>query len=166
MRRVRAVSIGIAILLAVAANASATAGGVLKAGGVAVKAPVGWALVTAADAGSITDPRTVLVAGTEGAAPRRSECQVAAYKVPADGAVVVVLRWAGRAPEWLPADREVLADLRLRREYFQCFDGRGASAQITLKGRAYQVNVMVGDKATSKAAASALAVARSIDAAR
>ena len=73
----------------------------LKAGGVSVKAPAGWELVPIADAGTVTDPRTVLVAGTDGAAPRRSECQVAAYRVPGDGAVVVVLRWAGKAPEWL-----------------------------------------------------------------
>jgi hypothetical protein len=162
---VRGVSFGVVLLLAVAGAAAAATGTVLKAGGVSVKAPAGWELVPAGDAGSVTDPRTVLVAGTEGAAPRRSECQVAAYRVPADGAVVVVLRWAGKAPDWLPA-ADGLADLRLRREYFACFDGRGASTQVAVKGRAYQVNVMVGDRATLKTAASALAVARSFDIAR
>ena len=152
-------------MLAVAGAASAATGVVLKVGGVSVKAPAGWELVQASDAGSVTDPRTVLVAGTEGAAPRRSECQVAAYRVPAEGAVVVVLRWAGKAPDWLPAT-DGLSELRLRREYFACFDGRGASTQIAVKGRAYQVNVMVGDRAAPKTAANALAVARSFDVAR
>ncbi len=164
--KVRAAALlGVVAMLAAVGTASATAFVVLKTGGVSVKAPAGWELVPTADAGAITDPRTVLVAGTEGAAPRRSECQVAAYRVPAEGAVVVVLRWAGRAPEWLPTADD-LSELRLRREYFACFDGRGASTQIAVKGRAYQVNVMVGDRATVKTAANALAVARSFDTVR
>jgi hypothetical protein len=165
--RTRLAGIAVVALFAVVSTASAATWVVLRTGGVSVKAPAGWSLVPAAatDADAATDPRTVLVAGTEGATPRRSECQVAAYRVPSDGAVVVALRWPGKAPDWLPAE-EGLADLRLRREYFACFDGRGASAQIALRGRAYQVNVMVGDKATARTIATALAVARSFDAAR
>jgi hypothetical protein len=154
------------VACAAAATASAAAWTSLKAGGVVVRAPAGWELVPSADSASVVDPKTVLVAGSEGAAPRRSECQVAAYRVPADGAVVVVLRWAGKAPEWLPADRDVLAELKPRRHYFECFDGRGAAVQLALKGRAYQVNVMVGDRAAAKTLAAALAVARSLDVAR
>ncbi len=134
MGRVRALSLGLAVALAVTASATAAAWSVLKANGVSVRAPGGWDLVAAADPGTVVDPHTVLVAGTEGAASRRSECQVAAYRVPADGAVVVVLRWPGKAPEGMGTDRDVLGDLKLRREYFECFDGRGASAQLALKG--------------------------------
>jgi hypothetical protein len=157
--------VAVVAALAVVATASAANWVVLRVGSVSVKAPTGWEVVPAADGGALADPRTVLVVGTEGSAARHSECQVAAYRVPADGAVVVALRWAGKAPEWLPAE-DGLVDLRLRREYFACFDGRGASAQIALKGRAYQVNLMVGDRATPRTVANALAVARSFDAAK
>ena len=78
----------------------------------------------------------------------------------------MILRWSGKAPEWVTTDREVLAAMKLRRQYFACWDGRGAAAQIAVKGRAYQVNVMVGDRATAKDAATALAVARSFDVVR
>jgi len=161
--RVQASAIGLVVALAVVATAAAASEAILRANGVALRAPAGWDLVTPADAGPVTDPRTVLVAGTEGAVARRSECQVAAYRVPAAGAVVVVLRWAGKAPESFPTDREVLADLRLRREYFECFDGRGVAAQIAIRGRAYQVNLMVGDRATVKDVEQAFAVVRSFD---
>ena len=162
----RAVSLGLVAALALVSSASAAAWGVLRANGVLVRAPGGWELVQAADAAPVTDPRTVLVVGTDGTAARRSECQVAAYRVPADGAVVVVLRWAGKAPDWLADDRDVLSDLKLRRAYFECFDGRGAAAQVAVKGRAYQVNLMVGDRAAAKTVANALAVARSFDVVR
>ena len=163
MGRVQASALGLVVALAVVATAAAASEAILRANGVALRAPAGLDLVTPADAGPVTDPRTVLVAGTEGAVARRSECQVAAYRVPAAGAVVVVLRWAGRAPESFPTDREILADLRLRREYFECFDGRGVAAQIAIRGRAYQVNLMVGDRATVKDVEQAFAVVRSFD---
>lgn len=159
-------ALGLVVALAVSATALAAGGTTLRANGVAVHAPAGWGLVAPADPGSVTDPRTVLVAGTEGTIARRSDCQVAAYRVPADGAVVVVLRWAGRAPGSLPTEREALADLRLRRAYFECFAGRGAAAQIALRGRAYQVNLMVGDRATVRDVEQAFAVVRSLDVAR
>jgi len=166
MGRVRASALGLVVALAIVTTAAAASEAILRANGVAVRAPAGWDLVTPADAGPVPDPRTVLVAGTDGAAPRRSECQVAAYRVPADGAVVVVLRWAGKAPESFPTDRDALTDLRLRREYFECFDGRGVAVQIAIRGRAYQVNLMVGDRATVKDVEQAFAVVRSFDVAR
>ena len=55
--------------------------------------------------------------------------------------------------------------MRLRRPLFECFDGRGAMAQIVIRGRAYQVNVLVGDRATRETVADALGVARSFAAA-
>ena len=51
----------------------------------------------------------------------------------------------------------------MRRPSFECFTGRGAAAQVALGGRAYQINVMVGDKASKRRVAAALAVARSFD---
>jgi hypothetical protein len=86
---------------------------------------------------------------------------VTAYRIPDDGAAVVVLGWRGKALEGVPRDRAALDTLRLRRPYFECWSGRGASAQIALRGRAYQVNVLVGDRATTQTAAAALRVARS-----
>ena len=55
--------------------------------------------------------------------------------------------------------------MRLKRPLFECFDGRGAVAQIVIRDRAYQVNVMVGDRATRETIADALAAARSFAAA-
>jgi hypothetical protein len=165
MKGMRAVAVCAAATLAVAVSASAASWSTLKANGVSVRAPAGWELVTPAES-AVTDPRTVLVVGTTGIAARKSDCQVAAYRVPADGAAIVVLRWAGRAPDWLPDDRAALADLKLRRPYFECFDGRGAATQIALKERAYQVNLLVGDRATARTIATALSVARTVDTVR
>ena len=165
MKRLQAVSLGLAVGLVIATAAAASAWPVLKANGVRVRTPTGWSLVSPADPGPVVDPRTVLVVGTDGAVARQSDCQVAAYHVPADGAVVVVLRWAGKAADDVSTDRDVL-DMKLRREYFECFDGRGAAAQIAIRGRAFQVNAMVGDRATTKEIANALAVVRSFDVVR
>jgi hypothetical protein len=44
---------------------------------------------------------------------------------------------------------------------FECYAGRGAAAQVHLRGIDYQVNVMVGDRASSSRIADALRVARS-----
>ncbi|MGZ8688443.1 MAG: hypothetical protein ACXWZP_08440, partial [Gaiellaceae bacterium] len=87
------------------------------------------------------------------------------YRIPDDGAAVVVLAWRGVAPAGLPRDRSQLVGMRLKRPLFECFDGRGAVAQIVVKGRAYQVNVMIGDRAARDTVAEALAVARSFAAA-
>jgi hypothetical protein len=107
----------------------------------------------------------VLVVGTSGVRARPSACQIAAYRVQSAGAVVVIVRWRtatsgggsplrGRAP---------LRGLRLRRPSFECFSGRGDAAQLTLGPHAYQVNVLVGDRASARTAREAIAVARSFD---
>jgi hypothetical protein len=54
-----------------------------------------------------------------------------------------------------------LSGLKVRRETFSCFEGRGAVAQVTRGGRDFQINVMIGDRATAKTVAEALDVARS-----
>lgn len=148
---------------AAAANAADTIAGI----GVKVTAPRTWQRVQFLGEDNVVDPHTVLVAGTQGVrASLTSACQIAAYRVPADGAVVVVVRWrtvtsgggrptSGRAP--------LKALTHVRRPSFECFNGRGAAAQLSLRGHAYQVNVMVGNQATPKTVAQALAVARSFD---
>jgi len=146
---------------------------VIVANGVRLVVPSGWQRVPPASPGPVTDPRTVLVVGTAGTSPRSprsSKCQIAAYRLPPAGAVVVIVRWqstasAGGAP-WTPG-RAPLAKLRsVHRPSFECFSGRGAAADLLLGGHPYQVNVLVGDRASPERVAAALAVGRSFDLAR
>jgi hypothetical protein len=105
----------------------------------------------------------VLVIGTDGVRAIDTDCQVSSYHVPADGAVVVVIGWHDPigASQFLP-----LSGLKLRRGTFQCFPDRGAVAQVTRRGLDYQVNVMVGDRASAETIDAALDAARSISARR
>jgi hypothetical protein len=118
----------------------------------------------------VIDPQTLLVVGTDGVRPRHSRCQIAAYRVPLAGAAVVVVAWAGlprSGAAWERAGRRPLQQLtRVRRPSFECFTGRGAAADVLLRGTVYQVNVMVGDRASRRAVRGALAVARSFDVVR
>lgn len=155
----------VAVALVAVGVAQAAPDRPVVAGAVGVHVTDDWARVSPATSGSESDPRTMLVVGTRGVAARPSRCQVSSYRIPSDGGAVVVLGWRGPAPEGLPRDRSELQSLRLKRPMFECFDGRGAVAQIVVKGRAYQVNVMVGDRATRETVAEALAVARSFAAA-
>ena len=131
------------------------------------RAPILTAIVTPADEAIFSDPKTVLVAGSRGgSASLTSSCQIAAYRLPADGAVVVVVRWrnARSAGGSAPVGRAPLRKLtRVSRPSFECFRGRGAAVQLTLRGHVYQVNVMVGDRASPVQVNEALAVARSFD---
>ena len=150
---------------------SANAGGrIIVAGGVRLVVPSGWRRVRAASAGNIIDPVTVLVVGTAGVLPRSSPCQIAAYRLPPTGAVVVIVRWksvasAGGGP-WRPGRAPLLKLRSVHRPSFECFSGRGAVADVLLGGHPYQVNVMVGDRASNERVAAALAVARSFALAR
>ena len=105
----------------------------------------------------------MLVIGSDGVRAVDSDCMVSTYRVPSDGAVVVVIGW--REPtgvsSFLP-----LSGLKLRRGTFQCFADRGAVAQVNRRGLDYQVNVMVGDRASQETIDAALDAARSIAAAR
>jgi hypothetical protein len=49
----------------------------------------------------------------------------------------------------------------VKRASFECYTGRGAAASLTLGGKAYQVNVLVGNSTSAKHVAEALAVGRS-----
>src|SRR5581483_6912159 len=158
-----------AILTALALSTTASAaahGRIITAHGVRLVVSAGWHQVPSAGDGPVIDPKTLLVVGTSGVQPRASQCQIAAYTIPSDGAVVVVVGWktATSGGGHLKPGRAALAALRsVRRPSFECFNGRGAAAQVALGGRAYQINVMVGDGATTRDIADALAVARSFN---
>ena len=151
------------VVLALALTSVANGGGgrTLRARGVALTVPTGWHRV--ASANDRPDPRTLLVVGTVGVKPKSSQCQIAAYRVPAQGAFVVVVGWktatsAGR----MKRGNWPLKTLKsVKRPSFECFAGRGASASLALAGKAYQVDVMVGGSTSAQPIAEALAVGRS-----
>jgi hypothetical protein len=106
----------------------------------------------------------LLVVGTAGVRSKPTQCQIAAYRVPVEGAVVVVVGWktATSGGGHMKPGRWPLARLTaVRRPSFECSAGRGAAASLALGGKAYQVNVMVGDAASARQISEALAVARS-----
>jgi hypothetical protein len=132
-----------------------------------VTVPKGWQAVRPASAGPVTDPRTLLVVGTAGVRAKASRCEIAAYRIPAEAAVVVAVGWrsladAGGAPT-SPGRGPPKKLVAVRRPSFECFIGRGTAAQVLLGGTLYQVNVLVGDRASPKVVRQALAVARSFD---
>jgi hypothetical protein len=138
--------------------------------GVRLVVPRIWHRIEPASGGSVTDPQTLLVVGTAGVRPLASNCEIAAYRLPPAGAVVVVVGWksvvtAGGAP-WEPGRAPLKNLLAVHRPSFECYSGRGAVADVLRGGKPYQVNVMVGDRASKPRVAEALAVARSFDLAR
>lgn len=156
------------LVLASLAVASSS-GRIISAHGVRLVVSPGWQWIEATGDGFVTDPNTLLVVGTAGVRPRDSRCQIAAYGIPAAGAVVVVVGWksvatAGGAPK--PGRAPLRKLIEVHRPSFECFSGRGAVAQVLLRGKLYQVNVMVGDRASKRRVAEALAAARSFELAR
>jgi hypothetical protein len=162
--RSRSWLIGLVVLVS-AGTSSADGSRVLAANGVEMVAPSGWKRVAPAPSG-ITDPVTVLVGGTRGVRFRLVPCQVAAYRIPARGAAVVVVRWrtetsGGGSPD---RSRAPLRHIVLNRRGFECWPRhRGGAVQLALRGHAYQVNVLIGDRASRRVVAQALSVARSFD---
>ena len=156
------------IALSLAALVLALPGGARLVGshGVRLTVPDGWSQVVPTPS-AIVDALTVLVVGTLGVRDDlTSSCQVAAYRVPARGAVVVVVAWrtATSGGGHLPPGRARLRKLRaVSRPSFECYSGRGAAEQVVLGGKAYQVNVLVGDRASRRLVTQALVVARSFD---
>ena len=66
--------------------------------------------------------------------------------------------------QWEKPGRAPLKNLiAVQRPSFDCFAGRGAGTTLVLGGKAYQVNVLVGDRASKRRIGEALAVARSFD---
>jgi hypothetical protein len=164
--------IAVAFISLASAAATAATGDlrVVSAHGVLVRVPVGWHRLEPTPSG-IVDPRTLLVVGTVGVGwDLTSACQIASYRVPATGAVVVIVGWKtatsgggdGRSTGRAPLRK--LVDVS--RPSFECYSGRGAAASLTLRRKAYQVNVMVGGRASKTRVGQALAVARSFDLAR
>jgi hypothetical protein len=152
------------VVLALALTSVANGGGgrTLRARGVALTVPTGWHRVVSAN--DRPDPRTLLVVGTAGVMPKSSQCQIAAYRVPAQGAVVVVVGWktaTSGGGRMKPGNWPLKTLKSVKRPSFECFAGRGASASLALGGKAYQVNVMVGGSTSAQHIAEALAVGRS-----
>lgn len=148
---------------------AATRGRIIASNGVRFIVPAGWQRVHAANPGSVVDPRTLLVVGTAGVRPRASRCQIAAYRVPGAGALVVVVGWrsvaaAGGTPK--PGRAPLARLVAVRAHSAECFAGRAAAADVNLGGELFQVNVMVGARASKLRVAEALTVARSFDRAR
>jgi hypothetical protein len=137
--------LAIGLVAAVVASASAAAGDVARSGGVQLTLPDGWSKVVSRDT-RVDDPRTLLVIGTDGVKGIDSDCQVSSYRVPSDGAVIVVIGWRDSVggTGLLP-----LSAMKLRRGTFDCFAGRGAVGRLTRRDRDFQVNVMVGDRASA-----------------
>jgi hypothetical protein len=157
----RVLALVVAGLVVVGVAMAADAQRPIEANGVSLRVPAEWVRVPRADNGFVGDPRTLLVVGSRGVRPTDTDCLVASYRVPADGAAVVVIGWKGKLSAHYVGGRDTLVFRELERGYFECFAGRGVAAQIDLDGRTYQVNVMVGDRVEKAEAAEALAVARS-----
>jgi hypothetical protein len=139
------------VVLALALTSAAKGGGgrTLQAHGVALTVPTGWHQM--ASANDRPDPRTLLVVGTAGVMPKSSQCQIAAYRVPAQGAVVVVVGWkraTSGGGRMKPGNWPLKTLKSVKRPSFECFARRGASASLALRGKAYRVNVMVGGSGT------------------
>ena len=156
------------VLSGVASAVAFAAGGQrIASHGVQVVIPAGWQEIQPASDAPVTDPLTLLVAGTHGVHTRASVCQLTRYQLPSGGAVVVIVGWSSvraagggtlRAGLWpLKQLKSVRSDL------MECFPGRAAVADLRLGRKLYQVNVMVGSRATAAVIAEALAVARSFN---
>jgi hypothetical protein len=163
----RLISILLVALVLAPLGVASSNGRVIAAHGVRLMATAGWHRVRAASDAPVIDPLTLLVVGTDGVHSRASQCQIAAYRVPPTAAVVVVVGWSsvasagGSAPS--PGRAPLKKLVAVRRPSLECFSGRGAAAQVLLKGRPYQINVMVGNRASKRRIAEALTVARSFD---
>lgn len=155
------------LAVAVVAGALSQAGAThpIVSNGVRVDVPVGWHRVRPAPDAPVVDPRTVLVVGTGAVRTRWSQCQLTHYRVPPTGAVVVAVRWssvrAAGGGHMKPGRWPLRALVAVRAHSLECFPGRAAAASLLLGAHPYQVNVLVGDRATVGTVRAALAVARS-----
>jgi hypothetical protein len=136
-------------------------GTVISANGVQVWAPAGWHRVAPVGDGPVTDPRTLLVVGTAGVRAQRMRCQIAAYRIPPQGAVVVIVGWKGANGDTGLGTKELARLTAVKRGVSECFKGRSASATVVLGPREYQVSVLVGNRASKQRIGEALDVARS-----
>jgi hypothetical protein len=158
--RVALLAAGFAALVLGASAGATTLENARGFGGVELGLPSGWEKIQRAPRISTGDPHTLLVIGTQGVRSVESDCLVSSYRVPSDGAVVVVVGWRDSSGV---SGIQPLSALKLRRGTFECFAGRGGFAQVTRRNRDFQVNVMVGDRATAETIEDALAAARSFN---
>src|SRR5258705_723788 len=152
----------VVLALALASVANGGGGQTVRAHSAALTVPTGWHRV--ASANDRPDPRTLLVVGTAGVMPKSSECQIAAYRLPAHSAVVVIVGWktaTSGGGRMKPGRWPLKMLTTVKRPSLEGFPGRGALAPLALGGKAYQVNVMVGNSTSAQHVAEALAVARS-----
>jgi len=163
----RRTAVSIVGLMFVGLGCAGAGGRVVSSHGVQVVVPKGWERVRPADDSPVTDPRTLLVVGTAGVHAKPSQCEIAAYRIPTSGAVVVMVGWKSVATAGGVAAKPGRAPLKklvaVTRPSAECFAGRGAAADVLIGGKPYQVSVLVGDGATKQRVAQALAVARSFD---
>jgi hypothetical protein len=161
----------LAATIVVVATASTTTAAarphLVTAHGIRLTVPTGWTRVQPAPAGPVVDPVTLLVVGTRHVVPKMTLCQIAAYRIPAGGAVVVIVGWKSLrnsgARNASPGRQPLSKLVHVRRPSFECFNGRGAVADLVLDRTAYQVNVLVGDRATPRVINQALAIGRSFN---
>jgi hypothetical protein len=146
------------IAVSAVSGLSAATGDVARAGGVQLTLPDGWTKVVPARETRSGDPRTLLVIGTDGVKAIETDCQVASYRIPSDGAIVVVLGWRDSVGSSLFP----MSAMKLRRGTFECFAGRGAVGRLTRRDRDFQINVMVGDHADTGTVADAFEAARTL----
>lgn len=135
--------------------------------GIEVVVPTGWRRVRPGSDAPVTDPRTLLVVGTNGVRRRASQCQLTRYRLPPGGAVVVVVGWSSLRAAGGDTSRQGRRPLKqltsVRPHLMECFPGRAAVADLRLGAKPYQVNVMVGNRATAAVVSEALMVARSFN---
>src|SRR5690242_16708050 len=120
---------------------------IVSSSGVSLRLPAGWASVIPATGDPVSDPKAVLVAGTRGVRTKSTHCLlVGDYRIPANGAAVIILRWssshAGGGP--VSAGRDALAKLTaVKQPMFECYSGPGAAVQLHAAGADYEVAVLV-----------------------
>ena len=157
-RRLAAAVLAVSATALLVSSVGAALGESVRGGGVVLALPDGWERVLPVRDDRTDDPRTLLVIGTEGVRLIETDCQVSSYRVPPEGAAVVVIGWRDSVggSVFLP-----LSGLKLRRGTFECCAGRGAVARVIRRERDFQVNVMVGDRADAATIADAFEAARS-----
>ena len=83
IRHLKALAAATAVVALTATAVAAAADDIARGvGGAQLTLPTGWSKVNPASE-TRSDPRTLLVIGTDGAKPIESDCQVSSYRVPA-----------------------------------------------------------------------------------
>jgi hypothetical protein len=128
--------------------------------------PPGWRPAPVYQPVRITDPLTRLAASSHPVRLTPSACQLGIYRVPRDGALVVLLEWRSAASgPTTPRPAPVrLTDLHLRPGGIECQPARvrGGAVQFVDHGRRLGVYLMLGERAGARTLRKALAVMNSL----